>query len=233
MANDIILRGEVLSKLYLQGEKTIYALRDVSINVKRGEFVMICGKSGSGKSTLLNMLSGFDTPSTGNVFIDGTDINDASEKEKCRIRNEKIGFVFQSFNLLPILTAAENILSPMLIGKREWDKRYFDEVTTKLGIVERLHHLPKELSGGECQRVAVARALIGKPSVLFADEPTGNLDKSSSEELIRLLTLANQEFGQTIVMVTHDNSLLPIADTVYRMSDGEIRNVTDEIKKKL
>ena len=117
----------------------------------------------------------------------------------------------------------------MLIGKREWDKKYFDEVTTKLGIAERLHHLPKELSGGECQRVAVARAIIGKPSVLFADEPTGNLDKSSSEELIRLLTLANREFGQTIVMVTHDDTLLPIADTVYRMTDGEIRNVTDEI----
>lgn len=231
MADNIILRGEVLSKLYLQGEKTIYALRDVSINVKSGELVMICGKSGSGKSTLLNMLSGFDTPSTGKVYIDGTDINDASEREKCRIRNEKIGFVFQSFNLLPILTAAENILSPMLIGKREWDKQYFDEVTAKLGIAERLHHLPKELSGGECQRVAVARAIIGKPAVLFADEPTGNLDKNSSEELIRLLTLANREFGQTIVMVTHDESLLPIADTVYRMTDGEIKNVTDEIER--
>lgn len=231
MADNIILRGEVLSKLYLQGEKTIYALRDVSINVKSGELVMICGKSGSGKSTLLNMLSGFDTPSTGKVYIDGTDINDASEREKCRIRNEKIGFVFQSFNLLPILTAAENILSPLLIGKREWDKQYFDEVTAKLGIAERLHHLPKELSGGECQRVAVARAIIGKPAVLFADEPTGNLDKNSSEELIRLLTLANREFGQTIVMVTHDESLLPIADTVYRMTDGEIKNVTDEIER--
>ena len=231
MADNIILRGEVLSKLYLQGEKTIYALRDVSINVKSGELVMICGKSGSGKSTLLNMLSGFDMPSTGKVYIDGTDINDASEREKCRIRNEKIGFVFQSFNLLPILTAAENILSPMLIGKREWDKQYFDEVTAKLGIAERLHHLPKELSGGECQRVAVARAIIGKPAVLFADEPTGNLDKNSSEELIRLLTLANREFGQTIVMVTHDESLLPIADTVHRMTDGEIKNVTDEIER--
>ena len=119
----------------------------------------------------------------------------------------------------------------MLIGKREWDKQYFDEVTAKLGIAERLHHLPKELSGGECQRVAVARAIIGKPAVLFADEPTGNLDKNSSEELIRLLTLANREFGQTIVMVTHDESLLPIADTVHRMTDGEIKNVTDEIER--
>lgn len=230
MAENTILKCELVSKLYLQGEKTIYALRDVSVNVKRGEFVMICGKSGSGKSTLLNMLSGFDTPTTGKVFIDGTDINDASEKEKCRLRNEKIGFVFQSFNLLPILTAAENILSPMLIGGREWSKDYFDEVTTKLGIAERLNHLPNELSGGECQRVAVARALIGKPSVLFADEPTGNLDKSSAEELIRLLKLTNTEFGQTIVMVTHDNTLLPLADTVYRMIDGEIKNITEEIK---
>lgn len=230
MTDNIILKCETVSKLYIQGEKTIYALRDVSISAKRGEFIMICGKSGSGKSTLLNMLSGFDTPTTGKVYIDGTDINDVSEKEKCRIRNEKIGFVFQSFNLLPILTAAENILSPMLIGKRKWSKHYFDELTGKLGIADRLNHLPNELSGGECQRVAVARAMIGTPSVLFADEPTGNLDKSSSEELIRLLKLANTEFGQTIIMVTHDETLLPLADTIYRMSDGEIKNVTAEIK---
>ncbi|MGN1409462.1 MAG: ABC transporter ATP-binding protein [Eubacteriales bacterium] len=218
-----ILRCENITKIYKQGDNFIYAIRDVGLSVKEGAFVMICGKSGSGKSTLLNIMAGFDTPSSGKVFIDGQDMNDASEKEKSRLRREKIGFVFQSFNLLPILTAAENILSPMLIGKREWSKAYFDEITEKLGIRERLSHLPSELSGGECQRVAVARALIGKPAVLFADEPTGNLDKNSAKELIDILQIANREFGQTIVMVTHDESLLPLASEVWRISDGVVK----------
>ena len=218
-----ILKCENITKIYKQGENFIYALRDVGLSVKEGSFVMICGKSGSGKSTLLNIMAGFDTPSSGKVFIDGQDINDASEREKARLRREKIGFVFQSFNLLPILTAAENILSPMLIGKREWSKAYFDEITEKLGISERLSHLPSELSGGECQRVAVARAIIGKPAVLFADEPTGNLDKNSAKELIDILQIANREFGQTIVMVTHDESLLSLASEVWRISDGAVK----------
>lgn len=218
-----ILKCESITKIYKQGENFIYALRDVSVRVKKGSFVMVCGKSGSGKSTLLNILAGFDDPSSGKVFIDGQDMNGASEKEKARLRREKIGFVFQSFNLLPILTAAENILSPMLIGKREWSKLYFDEITEKLGISARLSHLPSELSGGECQRVAVARALIGKPAVLFADEPTGNLDKNSAKELIDILQIANREFSQTIVMVTHDESLLPLASEVWRISDGVVQ----------
>ncbi len=229
MANDIILKCESVTKLYLQGETSIYALHDVNLEVKRGQFVMICGKSGSGKSTLLNMLSGFDTPTSGVITIDGVDINNATEKEKCRIRNEKIGFVFQSYNLLPILTAFENIIAPMQIGKREWGESYFRQLCDRLGITERLNHLPAELSGGECQRVAVARSLIGKPSVLFADEPTGNLDRKSSAELIELLKMTNTEFGQTIVMVTHDESLLPLADTVYRMTDGAARNITADL----
>lgn len=218
-----ILKCENITKIYKQGENFIYALRDVGLSVKEGSFVMICGKSGSGKSTLLNIMAGFDTPSSGKVFIDGQNINDASERENARLRREKIGFVFQSFNLLPILTAAENILSPMLIGKREWSKVYFDEITEKLGISERLSHLPSELSGGECQRVAVARAIIGKPAVLFADEPTGNLDKNSAKELIDILQIANREFGQTIVMVTHDESLLTLASEVWRISDGVVK----------
>ena len=229
MENDIILKCESVTRLYRQGETSVYALRDVNLEVKRGQFVMICGRLGSGKSTLLNMLSGFDTPTSGRIFIDGTDINDAPEKEKCRIRNEKIGFVFQSFNLLPILTAAENIIAPMQIGKRPWDEGYFRQITDKLGISGRLSHLPSELSGGECQRVAVARSLIAKPSVLFADEPTGNLDRKSSAELIELLKMTNREFGQTIVMVTHDETLLPIADAVFRMTDGMIQNITGNL----
>ena len=229
MENDIILKCESVVKLYRQGENSIYALRDVNLEVKRGQFVMICGKSGSGKSTLLNMLSGFDTPTSGRVFIDGVDINDAPEKERCRIRNEKIGFVFQNYNLLPILTAFENIIAPMQIGKRQWSEAYFRQICDRLGITDRLNHLPAELSGGECQRVAVARSLIGQPSVLFADEPTGNLDRKSSDELIELLKMTNREFGQTIVMVTHDESLLSIADTVYRMTDGTAKNITGNL----
>lgn len=229
MENDIILKCESVVKLYRQGENSIYALHDVNLEVKRGQFVMICGKSGSGKSTLLNMLSGFDTPTSGRIFIDGIDINDAPEKKKCRIRNEKIGFVFQNYNLLPILTAFENIIAPMQIGNRQWSEAYFRQICDKLGITDRLNHLPAELSGGECQRVAVARSLIGKPSVLFADEPTGNLDRKSSDELIGLLKMTNREFGQTVVMVTHDESLLPIADTVYRMTDGAAKNITGNL----
>lgn len=228
MDNDMILKCESVTKLYLQGETSIYALHNINLEVKRGQFVMICGKSGSGKSTLLNMLAGFDTPTSGRIFIEGTDINDAPEREKCRIRNEKIGFVFQSCNLLPILTAYENIIAPMQIGKREWSEAYFRQITDRLGLTNRLNHLPSELSGGECQRVAVARSLIGKPAVLFADEPTGNLDRKSSAELIELLKTTNTEFGQTIVMVTHDETVLPLADVVYRMSDGEAKNVTVE-----
>ena len=229
MENDIILKCESVVKLYRQGENSIYALHDVNLEVKRGQFVMICGKSGSGKSTLLNMLSGFDTPTSGRIFIDGIDINDAPEKKKCRIRNEKIGFVFQNYNLLPILTAFENIIAPMQIGNRQWSEAYFRQICDKLGITDRLNHLPAELSGGECQRVAVARSLIGKPSVPFADEPTGNLDRKSSDELIGLLKMTNREFGQTVVMVTHDESLLPIADTVYRMTDGAAKNITGNL----
>jgi len=229
MTNDIILKCESVTKLYRQGESSVYALRDVNLEVKRGQFVMICGKSGSGKSTLLNMLSGFDTPTSGRIFIDGTDINDVPEKEKCRIRNEKIGFVFQNYNLLPILTAFENIIAPMQIGKRQWSEAYFRQICDSLGIADRLNHLPAELSGGECQRVAVARSLIGQPSVLFADEPTGNLDRKSSDELIELLRMTNREFGQTIVMVTHDESLLPIADAVCRMTDGMAKNITGNL----
>ncbi|MBQ8333844.1 MAG: ABC transporter ATP-binding protein [Clostridia bacterium] len=228
MANDIILKCNSITKLYQQGETSIYALHNVNLEVRRGQFVMICGKSGSGKSTLLNMLAGFDTPTSGVITIDGVDINDAPEKEKCRIRNEKIGFVFQSYNLLPILTAYENIIAPMQIGKRPWSEAYFRQICERLGITDRLNHLPAELSGGECQRVAVARSLIGQPSVLFADEPTGNLDRKSSAELIGLLKMTNTEFGQTIVMVTHDETLLPLADVVYRMTDGEAKNVTGE-----
>lgn len=226
MMSDIILKCECVTKVYKQGEGSVYALRDVGLSVKKGSFVLIVGRSGSGKSTLLNILSGFDKPTSGKVYIDNIELNSASEKDMVKLRQEKIGFVFQSFNLLPILTAAENIVSPMLIARREWSADYFNMLTEKLGLTKRLNHLPAEMSGGECQRTAVARALIGKPSVLFADEPTGNLDKASSNELVEILKTANRELGQTIVMVTHDDTLIPLADIVYRISDGEISEIS-------
>ena len=220
MTDDTILRCEGVNKLYKQGEETIYALRDVSMTVRRGEFLVLYGRSGSGKSTLLNVLSGFDTPTAGKVHIDGQDMDGMNDRQRAKLRNEKIGFVFQSYHLLPILTARENILSPLLIGKRPIDEGYFRDLCETLGITHRLEHLPSELSGGECQRVAVARAMIGRPAVLFADEPTGNLDKRSAEELIRLLKQAHDVYGQTIVMVTHDETLLRYGDRVYRMESG-------------
>ena len=220
MTDDTILRCEGVNKLYKQGEETIYALRDVSMTVRRGEFLVLYGRSGSGKSTLLNVLSGFDTPTAGKVHIDGQDMDGINDRQRAKLRSEKIGFVFQSYHLLPILTARENILSPLLIGKRPIDEGYFRDLCETLGITHRLEHLPSELSGGECQRVAVARAMIGRPAVLFADEPTGNLDKRSAEELIRLLKQAHDVYGQTIVMVTHDETLLGYGDRVYRMESG-------------
>ncbi|MBE6615949.1 MAG: ABC transporter ATP-binding protein [Ruminococcaceae bacterium] len=220
MTDDIILRCEGVNKLYKQGEETIYALKDVSMSVKRGEFLILCGKSGSGKSTLLNVLSGFDVPTAGKVIIGGEDMAGMNDRQRSKLRNEKIGFVFQSYHLLPILTARENILSPLLIGKRPINDKYFKELCGTLGITHRLEHLPSEMSGGECQRVAVARAMIGQPDVLFADEPTGNLDKKSAGELISLLKQAHEQFGQTILMVTHDESLLTYGDRVYRMENG-------------
>ena len=220
MTDDIILRCEGVNKLYKQGEETIYALKDVSMTVRRGEFLVLYGRSGSGKSTLLNVLSGFDTPTAGKVLIGGQDTEGMTDRQRARLRNEKIGFVFQSYHLLPILTARENILSPLLIGKRPVDERYFRDLCDTLGISHRLEHLPGELSGGECQRVAVARAMIGRPAVLFADEPTGNLDKRSAGELIELLKQAHDVYGQTILMVTHDESLLGYGDRVYRMENG-------------
>lgn len=220
MTDNTILRCEGVNKLYKQGEETIYALRDVSMTVRRGEFLILYGRSGSGKSTLLNVLSGFDTPTAGKVCIDGQDTDGMNDRQRAKLRNEKIGFVFQSYHLLPILTARENILSPLLIGKRTIDEGYFRDLCETLGISHRLEHLPSELSGGECQRVAVARAMIGRPAVLFADEPTGNLDKRSAGELIRLLKQTHEAYGQTIVMVTHDETLLEYGDRVYRMENG-------------
>ncbi len=215
-----VLVAQTLTKTYFQGDVHIKAVDSAYMTVKRGEFVSIIGASGSGKSTLLHMLAGFDTPTSGRVFIAGQDIYDLSDDEFSQFRNRRIGFIFQSFNLLPVLTAKENILMPQKIAGGTHYPYFFDELTERLQLTDRLHHLPSELSGGQQQRVAVARALINKPDILFADEPTGNLDGESAAQLIKLMLEIRADLNQTLVMVTHDNSIAELADRIFTMTNG-------------
>ncbi len=218
---DALLKCENLVKIFTQGEKTIYAVKDCGMTVRKGEFAAITGPSGSGKSTLLNLMAYLDTPTSGNVFINGKNLSELKDDELSEFRNAEIGFIFQDFNLLPILSAKENILMPSLLSKNPVSRSYFNEIIELLGIGDRLEHLPSELSGGQRQRVAIARALINKPSVIFADEPTGNLDRENSAEIISLMMSLHSQ-GCTIIMVTHDMDIASKADTVYRMTDGVI-----------
>ncbi len=217
---DHVLVTRNLTKTYFQGDRHIKAVDTAFLTVKRGEFVSIVGQSGSGKSTLLHMLAGLDRPTYGEVFINGKNIFEMSDDEFSAYRNRRIGFIFQSFNLLPVLTAKENILMPVKIAGGTHYPYYFDELTEMLQITDRLNHLPSELSGGQQQRVACARALINRPDILFADEPTGNLDAKSAKELIDLLLSTRKELNQTLVMVTHDPSIAERADRVLTMNDG-------------
>lgn len=217
-----MIQCEGLTKIYRQGERSIYAVKDCNLKINDGDFTAIIGASGSGKSTLLHLLSAFDRPTNGRVLLDGEDLFALNEKNLAEIHNQKIGFVFQSFHLLPILTAKENILMPALIRGERISEIYFQELIDVLGLASYMDHLPDELSGGQRQRTAVARALINKPSILFADEPTGNLDAESAQELIGLLVEMRRLYGQTIVMVTHDMNLVGFADKRYRMDNGII-----------
>lgn len=216
-----ILRTLQLTKTYRQGTNIIYAVNDVHFVVEKGQFVAITGASGSGKSTLLHLCAGLDKPSGGSVYIENTDITKLSPDALAEIRRNKIGFVFQQFNLLSMMTVRENIVIPNLLNNKKPDKEYFDELVEALGISDRLDHIPSELSGGQMQRTAIARALINKPSIIFADEPTGNLDKSTSEEIISLFKAIHKR-GNTIIIVTHDINIANHADVVYKMSDGLI-----------
>ena len=227
---DILLKCENLTKLYIQGGggesimevHTIYAVNNCNMKINKGEFAAIVGTSGSGKSTLLHLLAAFDRPTSGKVFIEDTDIHNLPDDKLSKFRNEKIGFVFQSYNLLPILTAKENILAPLKIGKKPFLEKYFNELTEMLGIADRIHHLPGELSGGQQQRVAIVRALITKPAILLADEPTGNLDKDSAAEFLNLLKATKTELNQTVIMVTHDANVSKIADRIFKIDNGDI-----------
>ena len=214
----LVCRG--LTKSYFQGDAHIKAVNDCYLTVCRGEFVAITGTSGSGKSTLLHMLAGLEEPSSGKVWLGGHDLFDMTDKELSDYRSRRIGFIFQSFQLLPVLTAKENILLAQKLAGGTHFPRYLDQLAALLKIDDRLHHLPSELSGGQQQRVAAARALINRPDIVFADEPTGNLDEESADELVRLLLATRAELGQTLVLVTHDKKLAQRADRVFSMQNG-------------
>ena len=217
-----LLKTNYLSKTYGIGESTVKALKATDIEIKKGEFTAIIGPSGSGKSTLLHLLAGLDKPSGGHVYINGADIYAMSEKELSRFRRRNIGFIFQFFNLIPILSVEENIKLPLLMDRQKVDENYINELMEILNIKNRKTHLPGEISGGQQQRVSIARALANKPSIIFADEPTGNLDSKNSKEVLELLTMSIKKFNQTLVMITHDPQVAACADRIITISDGEI-----------
>ena len=219
-----ILRTTDLCKTYGKGEDEVRALRGVSLSVEQGEFLSIVGTSGSGKSTLLHMLGGLDRPTSGNVMIDGTDIFKLKDDALTVYRRRKIGFVFQSFNLVPLLNVYENIVLPAQLDGKTPDKKYINEIIEALGLEQKLDKLPTQLSGGQQQRVAIARALSVHPAILLADEPTGNLDSKTSQDVIGLLGVTGKRFGQTIVMITHNDEIAQSADRTIRIEDGLIKH---------
>ena len=215
-----VVEAKEVTRTYGEGDTAVHALRGCSIDVRRGELTAVMGPSGSGKSTLMHIMAGLDRPTSGTVSIDGNDITDLGDTELTKLRREHIGFIFQFFNLLPMLTAEENIVLPLELAGKKLDKAWIDEVITKIGLDDRRNHRPSELSGGQQQRVAIARALISKPTVIFADEPTGNLDSTTSAEILELLRDSVSTYGQTTVMVTHDANAAAIADRVLFLADG-------------
>ncbi|HDN2399599.1 TPA: ABC transporter ATP-binding protein [Clostridioides difficile] len=221
----MIIKAKQLSKIYGSNNNKVIALNNVNLEINSGEFVSVIGPSGSGKSTLLHILSGLDNPTSGQVLLDDKDIYKHTEKELSALRRKSFGFVFQQFNLLPVLTASENISMPVLLDKKQPDKGYLNEISSLLGIADRLNHLPHELSGGQQQRVAIARALISKPDIIFADEPTGNLDSKSGSEVMNLLIKTSKQFGKTLVVITHDDRIAKLADRKISIIDGVLMEV--------
>jgi len=218
----IAARAVGLSKIYGEGDAAVRALDDVSVDFERARYTAIMGPSGSGKSTLLHCMAGLDTPTSGQVYIGDVDLTMLSEKALTLLRRRKVGFVFQAYNLVPTLTAAENITLPLDIAGEEPERAWFDRVVDTVGVRDRLSHRPAELSGGQQQRVASARALVSRPEIVFADEPTGNLDSRSGQEILRFLRSAVKDYGQTIVMVTHDASAASFADRIVFVGDGKV-----------
>jgi putative ABC transport system ATP-binding protein len=218
----VAARAEAAVKLYGKGENIVRALDGVTIDFAQAAFTAIMGPSGSGKSTLMHCLAGLDTLTSGKVFIGTTDLSTLDDKALTLLRRDQVGFVFQAYNLLPTLNASENMTLPLALGGKDPDKAWYDQVVSTVNLGDRLHHRPSELSGGQQQRVAVARALVTKPKIIFADEPTGNLDSRSSGEILDFMRQAVTEFGQTIVMVTHDPNAASYADRVVFLADGKI-----------
>lgn len=218
----IILETNQLCKFYGTNENQVKAVNNVNIQIKQGEFVAIIGKSGSGKSTLLHMLGGLDTPTKGNVILSGKDMYQMNEDKLAVFRRRKIGLIFQAFNLVSSINVWENIVLPLGLDGRKVDEVYVNDIISTLGIENRIHNLPNTLSGGQQQRVAIARALVARPEILFADEPTGNLDSKTSDEVIALLKMTAKKYGQTIVMITHDDEIAQVADRILIIEDGKV-----------
>ena len=216
----VLLEVKNLSKTYGNGEAAVHALKNVSFRVPKGEYVAVVGESGSGKSTLLNLIGGLDTPTSGKVWIDGRDIFSMKERSLTVFRRRSIGFIFQSFNLIPELTVEQNIIFPLLLDYRKPDKKYLEELLSVLNLKERRRHLPGQLSGGQQQRVAIGRALITRPALILADEPIGNLDTKNTSEVVSLLKEASRRYEQTILMITHSRSIAQTADRILQVSDG-------------
>ena len=221
------IRVEHLSKIYGAGENEVRALDDVSFSVEKGQFVAIIGPSGSGKSTLLHILGAVDRPSSGKVWVDGEDVFAKSEAELAAFRRRQVGLIYQFYNLIPVLNVTENLSLPLLLDGRQADEARLRELTQTLGLTGRESHLPNELSGGQQQRVSIGRALITGPAVVLADEPTGNLDSKNSREIVELLRLSNRKYEQTLILITHDESIARQADRVLTMDDGRI--IKDEV----
>lgn len=221
-----ILRVENLTKSYGKGETKVDALKNINLSINKGEFVAIVGPSGSGKSTLLHLIGGVDRPTSGKVFINDVDIYNLKEKDLSIFRRRNVGLIYQFYNLIPVLSAKENILLPEL-DNRKIDKKYLDDLLKTLGLKERENHLPNELSGGQQQRTSIGRALINRPSIVLADEPTGNLDSKNSKEVLELLKLSVKRYNQTLIMITHDTNIALQADRVITIEDGIIKD--DEV----
>ena len=217
-----ILRVEHLNKIYGSGDTAVHALDDVSFTVEKGEFVAIVGPSGSGKSTLMHILGGVDSPTSGKVFVDGTEIGTLDETELAIFRRRQIGLIYQFYNLIPVLNIKENITLPLLLDGREVDEKSLSDLVSSLGLTDRLGYLPNQLSGGQQQRVSIGRALITHPALILADEPTGNLDRQNSAEIIELLKMFNRQHSQTLLVITHDENIALQADRILVVEDGRI-----------
>ncbi|HBG4412462.1 TPA: ABC transporter ATP-binding protein [Clostridioides difficile] len=225
-----ILKCENLTKIYGSNQTRVTAINNVNLSVQKGDFVSIVGASGSGKSTLLHLLGGVDRPTSGKIYVEDTEISSLKEEALAVFRRRKVGLIYQFYNLIPTLDVRKNILLPMLLDKRKVDEDRFSEIVSILGLSDRLNHLPSQLSGGQQQRVSIARSLIYRPAILLADEPTGNLDRKNSEEIVDLLNLSNKRFNQTILLITHDEKIALEANRIVTMEDGVI--VSEKVVKK-